>query len=360
MFWVCRNERSEIGDRGGIILSLLTCLVISLVKPINIQNIKAVSLRPFVVQAEESNGRVNTVGASYQEEVYWGDSYFSNLPDMLDSLQVPLTKEDKVVAFPDPGLGLGSIIKIKRAMPAILIDAGMKSEYRTWSITAGEFLKEKNIVLGKNDIVSPPKETMITNNLSIRITRVIESEITIKTVLAHGSALKKDAKLLKGTKKLAQIGKDGLRVRVYRVRKENGVEVKRILVKDNVAVKSVDEITNIGTKIKPKTKPRVKGIRTKITSSHRGTLRQMINTAARKYGVSASKLYRLMMCESGGNRYSVGGGGRYFGLFQYSWSSWQRSGFGRYSIYDAWAQINAAASQWGSHHSMWPACTSGM
>jgi hypothetical protein len=39
-----------------------------------------------------------------------------------------------------------------------------------------------------------------------------------------------------------------------------------------------------------------------------------------------SKLSRIAQCESGGNPRAVGGGGRYRGLFQFDYSTWQGVG----------------------------------
>ncbi len=75
----------------------------------------------------------------------------------------------------------------------------------------------------------------------------------------------------------------------------------------------------------------------------RGQWRPLIEIAARKYGVSAAGLYRLMMLESTGQRRVVSG--PYHGLFQFmtrewsaSWNPWRGT-----SIYDGWAQIRLAA-----------------
>ncbi len=67
------------------------------------------------------------------------------------------------------------------------------------------------------------------------------------------------------------------------------------------------------------------------------------------YPQSTDKMYRVMMCESGGNASVVGGtGNRYIGLFQYAPSTWAgRWNSYRYnSMYDAKSQIFATAKAW--------------
>jgi hypothetical protein len=73
-----------------------------------------------------------------------------------------------------------------------------------------------------------------------------------------------------------------------------------------------------------------------------GQWKPLIEIAGRRYGVSATGLYRMMMLESGGARTA---GCMHKGLFQYcpgtwtgSWNPWRHQ-----SIYDGWAQIRATA-----------------
>lgn len=75
-----------------------------------------------------------------------------------------------------------------------------------------------------------------------------------------------------------------------------------------------------------------------------GAWRPLIERAAKRHGVSADGLYRLMMLESGGKARAVGAG-RFYGLFQYSivtwkgdWNPWRSQ-----SVFDGSAQIEASA-----------------
>ena len=66
------------------------------------------------------------------------------------------------------------------------------------------------------------------------------------------------------------------------------------------------------------------------------------------YSQSADKMWRVMMCESGGNASASGGGGAYVGLFQYARSTWAGNWnpYRGSSIVDAHAQIFATAKAW--------------
>jgi uncharacterized protein YraI len=66
------------------------------------------------------------------------------------------------------------------------------------------------------------------------------------------------------------------------------------------------------------------------------------------YPQSTDKMWRVMMCESGGNARASGGGGRYLGLFQYAPGTWA-GGWNPYrnnSMWDGRSQIFATAKAW--------------
>jgi hypothetical protein len=72
---------------------------------------------------------------------------------------------------------------------------------------------------------------------------------------------------------------------------------------------------------------------------------------------SATQLYSLRMCESGGN-YGINTGNGYYGAYQFSVSTWRGLGFGGYpnqaspATQDAAVRTLYARSGWSS----WPVC----
>ncbi len=66
------------------------------------------------------------------------------------------------------------------------------------------------------------------------------------------------------------------------------------------------------------------------------------------YPQSLDKMYRVMMCESGGNRMASGGRGLWLGLYQYAPTTWHGrwNPYRNSSIWDAKAQIFATAKAW--------------
>lgn len=277
-------------------------------------------------------------------EIYYGKPGIFYLDKMLGSQNVIVYPEDIVQVFPDPSLGIGAKITIYRATPVVVNDAGARKVYRTWAKTVQEFLDEKAIEIGNTDIVEPKQETFLSKNMEIRITRVSETTFAEKIGLDFKKIKQDDPNLEKGKTRIVQVGKPGIKERIYRIRRENGKEVSRVLVKEQVVVPPQDEITAYGTK-------KVITVRCKYND--------WVLEAANKYSIEPDDLCRLMMKESNGNPDSVGfWGGSTYGLFQYKIGFWDfasaKAGFYGVSWRDpraqifttAWALANGYRKRW--------------
>lgn len=278
-------------------------------------------------------------------EVYQGSFFYTTSAQMLKALGVSIYPEDKVVAFPDPSLGLGSRLEVYRAQPVLISDGNNQTLVRTWAKTVGDLLNEQRIVLGSQDYVQPNQQTAIPlggSTFSVNVIRVSQTNLVVSTPLPFSVIKQNDANLLVGVNKISQNGSVGRRDQTYLVRRENGVEVSRTLISDQVAIAPVNEIVLVGTK-------------PKVQLLSRGEYMSLINAAAQQYNVSAVDIYNTMMCESNGHKKIVSSDGRYTGLFQYSQSTWDSLSGGQ-NINDPKAQIFVTAANWSRRYSLWPNC----
>lgn len=187
--------------------------------------------------------------ANHPVEVYLGSSKYRDLKLMAADLNLTIYPEDKVDAFPDPSLGLGSQITIVRATPVLVNDAGQAKIYHTWEKQISGFLTEQKIILGDKDKIEPSSDTWIRWNLNVSITRVAETEIKEQEAIDYKTVKKEDSEMAKGETRVENPGKVGKREKTYLVRRENGQEVSRELIKDEVVEQSEDRVVIYGTKI---------------------------------------------------------------------------------------------------------------
>jgi hypothetical protein len=73
---------------------------------------------------------------------------------------------------------------------------------------------------------------------------------------------------------------------------------------------------------------------------------EIIYEAADNYGQPREDMLRVARCESGLDPTLVGGGGAWHGLFQFVPSTFAKTPYAQYDIYDPWANANAAAWMW--------------
>ncbi len=189
-------------------------------------------------------------------EEYNGAPFTYSLGEMLKANNVTVYPEDIVEVFPAPELGLGSTIRIYRATPVKVTDWGKEKSYRTWENTVGDFLAEQGIELGDNDRVEPAASTPLSisqkageeQSAKLVITRVAITEVKVKEKIDFKKIEKEDPELPRGQIKVDK-GILGERTQVFKVTRENGVEVKRELIKNEVTKEPKDEIKIIGTKV---------------------------------------------------------------------------------------------------------------
>ncbi len=250
--------------------------------------------------------QIREIQPSGSEKITAGESINTDPTKIIPNLKVPYYPEDKISVFPDPKLGIGSTIKIDRA-PVINIKDGKKvSVYRSWQKTVGELLAEKNIELGVDDKISVSTSAQIFDGSSVTITRVAKTNIIETKPVPFQIVKKDDPTLDKGKVRVLTAGVNGAKQLTYRVTREDGVEVGRVLVDTTVTVQPTSEVDDVGTK---------------PVITVRCNYNDIVLAAAMKYGQDPNAICNLMMKESNGHADSVSSNGHY-GLFQYDLGYW--------------------------------------
>ena len=275
--------------------------------------------------------RSPTLPASHQEE-YRGSFFDLTVGAMLKRLGVTVSPLDKVTAFPDPALGAGSLIKIERVPTLQLVDGNTVTSVQSWQPTVQGLLTELQVELGDKDTVTPALDQSVANGAKITITRVAEVQVTKTESIAYTTKKVQSADLEQGQTQTTTKGVNGTKVTTYTVRRVNGQEVSRTVTDVKITLAPVTEVVTVGTGLK-------------LAKS--GPYQDIINAAAKKYGINGTALRCLMMHESGGTANTGYPDGAYKGLFQYGDGFWASAsaaaGYAGASIYDAEAQIFSTA-----------------
>src|SRR5699024_729002 len=123
-----------------------------------------------------------------------------------------------------------------------------KSKVWTTGSTIEQLLKDHGISLKDDDKVKPGLDKIADAGKTVKIVRVEKDTDKVKESLAFETVKKKDSSIQKGEEKVISEGKEGTVVKKYEIIMENGEEVDRKLVDEEVTKESVNRVVAIGTK----------------------------------------------------------------------------------------------------------------
>ncbi len=226
---------------------------------------------------------------------------------------------------------VGRQITITRAKPVQVILAGQVYNFRTQKATVGELFTEKGLQVSASDVVNTGLSEPLSSGQRIVVNRLSQSIAQSKEPIPAGVSYEYDANQPVGYTAVKQAGKDGTKIVSYLVNLTNGAETSRSRLDEKVLEPAVARVI-------------VKGSKTDAI------------------GDNATLLYKLRMCEAGGD-YSKNTGNGFYGAYQFMDSTWDKYGTGYAlasdappAIQDSIALRNARASA-GGFWSQHPGCS---
>ena len=216
--------------------------------------------------------------------------------DILSQSNINVRSEDGVRLEPTMNFieeGVGASLYIERAIPVELVLYGESSTVYTRAKTVGDFIKQKNIKLEKDDTVSLEDDVKIAKNIKIEIWRNGVHTINEEQKIPRPVKTEKD-ETKDGTYKEVKVeGEDGSRTVTYEVTMQNGREISRKEIQSVVTKEPVERVEIVGTKFNYRGGP-----------------------------LSDVQIRSLGTCESGMTATRNSGNG-FYGAFQFMPSTWR-------------------------------------
>jgi len=295
------------------------------------------SPKAFALDDSYLKGRAIQIANFTVDDLVVTPKLIYNSPGNKVAQQDLISPTRKVVDLIDPKYSLFGITAVFESPKYEIQDS--KRNYFVFSFKrrVGDILAAGGVELANEDIVSPSRDTLEPAQANIiKITRVSLANIEEFESVPYRTKKTEDPTLDKGKQVVKQYGKSGKKQLTYQVRREDGVEVSRKLVSEEIVTEPQTELIVIGTKP-------VITVRCRYNDT--------VATAAAKYGIDPDTICNLMMKESNGHADSINPDG-YYGLFQYSLSFWSdassRAGYSDASWSDPTAQIYTTA--WALTH----------
>jgi uncharacterized protein YabE (DUF348 family) len=173
----------------------------------------------------------------------------STVGDVLYEAGVTLYLGDSVAPALDEALTDGLIVRITRSTPVTITVDGATLETRSQSATVGDALVDAGVTLAGLDYVIPPENANLRAGMSIRVVRVTEEVQAEQIVVPFETVYEASDALELDTRRVSQVGQDGVDQRVTRIRYEDGVEVRRIDEGIQRVTDPVNQIVQYGTNI---------------------------------------------------------------------------------------------------------------
>jgi resuscitation-promoting factor RpfB len=192
----------------------------------------------------------------------------------------------------------GMELTITTPKEIVLVSDGQQRVVTTTAATAGDLLAEQGIALSQTDKTSLHLNQGLLNRMRLQVYRVQINEVSETTAVPAEKVETPNPDAFVGERTVTTPGVAGQKVTRYKVTVVDGVETAREVIDSAVTVPPVTEQASVGTKPKPANSPTADGL----------------NWAA------------LAKCESGGNPRAVNSRGGYYGLYQFSLSTWASVG----------------------------------
>lgn len=108
--------------------------------------------------------------------------------------------------------------------------------------TVGEILSMLDITVGNADILSCALDTEIYDGMVITVTRVNSDTVEYEEIIPHNTKIYEDSSLQPGEEVVLSEGTDGVIRYTAQITYEDGIEVDRVIVSEDVITKAVDTV----------------------------------------------------------------------------------------------------------------------
>lgn len=171
--------------------------------------------------------------------------------NFLEEQGVEIKNDDVINAKLSDTLYQNQTITVEKTKMVEVNFDGAKVTARTPQRTVKEAIKDLGITVSENDLVSPERDSDISDGTVINIVRVEYVDETCDSDIPYETVTEENPEIYSGRTTVKQKGSVGTKREVYRVKKVGGEEESRELVSSVTAVEPINEIVSVGTKPVP-------------------------------------------------------------------------------------------------------------
>lgn len=155
---------------------------------------------------------------------------------------------DRLSISPMLALNLPAEAVVERAPRYTLALQRQTQTIAGWSETVGELVEEIGLEVGELDRLEPGRTHVLRPGETIRLIRVIETELVVREPVPYQTEYVDDPALARGEEEVIERGTSGRAATTFLVTREDGVEVKRRQVRRVVELQPTAQVIRRGTK----------------------------------------------------------------------------------------------------------------
>lgn len=201
----------------------------------------------------------------------------------------------------------GFALKVRTPRTITIKIGGNKLETTTTAPTLGKALEQAGIKLGPHDKINANVDARPKEGQVVRIMQVLGAPEKRRVSLDYETVRRANDEMFEGESKVVRAGREGLKKIVVATILDQGKRVEKV-VSEKILREPRKQVVAYGTK-EPETSPAPSGGSAPVVESVAD-----LNWAA------------LAECESGGDPNAVNPAGPYYGLYQFSQSTWEAVG----------------------------------
>ncbi|HLR08594.1 MAG TPA: ubiquitin-like domain-containing protein [Bacillota bacterium] len=167
--------------------------------------------------------------------------------EFLQDENLALSKHDDVSHKADEKITDGLQLDIHKAFQITIKDDDDKTDVWTTGGSVEDVLNAHDIKLDKLDKTKPARDQEVTEDTDIDIVRVEKTIEQVEEAIPFETEKQYDETLAKGEEKVIEQGREGIVVLTYEITTENGEEVDRELVDEEVTEERQNRTIAIGT-----------------------------------------------------------------------------------------------------------------
>ncbi|HZJ76643.1 MAG TPA: 3D domain-containing protein, partial [Oscillospiraceae bacterium] len=188
-----------------------------------------------------------TVMIAYDGQEIQVSTLANTVENVLCEQNITVGDDDKIIPRMNEQIKDGMEIVIHRAVEVKLIDGQVEKNILTTQTDVKNLIDSLNIRLEKDDKIEPKLEEPIGEDRVIEIIRVSREVVVETQELPFQTIFKNNNSLEKGKTQKIQEGREGLKEIKFEVLYENGVEIEREIIEENIVEGAVNEIIEKGT-----------------------------------------------------------------------------------------------------------------